>query len=186
MNKRRFPAVAGLSILVLALIVASPSWVSAVPSDKDVRVINSTLEPVPIVGTVTVSNANANTLQPFQASVNSTQTTPSNVSTATLATVPAGKRLVIEFVTMTAQVPQGQHAEIMEITTSTDPVGGVSHQLLIVPQPDAVIGDALFRSSQEVKLYANAGTQVQVLWRRNSNLGTATFSATLSGHLVDM
>ncbi len=123
--------------------------------------------------------------QPFQLATNSTQN-GTNVSVETIGTVPAGKRLVIEFVTMTGQVPAGQHAEIFEITTSTDPLGGVSHQLVINPQPDAVIGDALFRSSQQVKLYANAGTQVNVLFRRSSSAGLATFGATISGYLVDM
>jgi hypothetical protein len=50
------------------------------------------------------------------------------------------------------------------------------------PQPAAVIGDAVFRSSQMVKLYANPGTTVQALFRRSEGTGTAYFSMTISGH----
>src|SRR4029078_476074 len=108
-----------------------------------------------------------------------------NVTTLNVATVPAGKRLVIEFVSMTGQVPPGQHVEIMEITTSRGG-GGVSHQFVIHPQPDAVIGDALFRANQSLRLYADGGTQVSALFRRNSGAGSASYGITISGYLVDM
>jgi hypothetical protein len=218
---------AGFSILVFALLLASPPAGNAVPSDKDVRVINTTLEPVPtaaqgttnIAGSVSVANTPtvllaagasvginpaSNTVhigntaasavpvvnindagQPFQNATNSVQS-GTNVSVATIATVPAGKRLVIEFVSMTGQVPPGQHVELLQITTVAGTSGGITHDLLVNPQPDAVIGDALFRASQQVRLYANAGTQVQALFRRSSSAGNATFEATLSGYLVDM
>src|SRR5207244_1903577 len=120
---------------------------------------------------------------PLQGAANSTQS-GYNVSVVDIATVPAGYRLAIEFVSMVGQVPPTQHVEILQITTVTDPFGGVSHDLLVNAQPAAVIGDALFRASQEVKLYANPGTTVRALFRRNSSAGDATFGVRISGRLV--
>jgi len=206
----------GFAILGIALFLASPPVSHAVPTDKDVRVINSTLEPVPTAAqgtttisgnvsvtntptvnfapgaSVTVANTAANAIpvvnindagQPFQASAGMVQS-GTNVSTLTVATVPAGKRLVIEWVSMTAQVPPGQHAEIMEITTSSGS-GGASHAFVIHQQPNAVVGDALFRVNQSLRLYANAGTQVSALFRRNTGAGTANFHLSISGYLVN-
>ena len=215
--KRYVLPTCGFTVLVVALLLASPLTSNAVPSDKDVRVINTTLEPVPtaaqgtttIAGSVSVTNTptvnlatgasvnvansaanpvpvsfTSDPLEPFQAAASTTET-GTNVSTLNVATVPAGKRLVIEFVSMTGQVPAGQHLEIMEITTSSG-LGGVSHAFVIHTQPDAVSGDALFRANQSLKLYANAGTQVSALFRRSSTLGLANYHLTISGYLVDM
>ena len=158
-----------------AVTFAPGASVGLDPAHNTVQVGNTTANPVPVF------NVNGG-FQPFQAGANSTQS-GFNVSTADIATVPAGFRLVIDFVTATGQVPPTQHVEILQITTSTDPFGGLTHDLLINAQPDAVIGDALFRASQMVKLYANPGTTVQALFRRNASAGNATFSMTISGHL---
>lgn len=146
------------------------------PVSNTVQLANTTANPVPVFNL-------ADALQPFQAAANSTQS-GYNVSTVDIATVPAGYRLAIEFVSMVGQVPPTQHVEILQILTVTDPSGGIYHDLLVNPQPAAVIGDALFRASQEVKLYANPGTTVSALFRRNSSAGDATFGVTISGRLV--
>ena len=154
----------GLAVSVVALLLASPPASQAVPSDKDVHVINATFDPVPtaaqgtttVAGSVSVSNtptvnlaagtsvnvgntptvnlasgtgvsvtntptvnlgsgASVNVsntaanpvpvsftteaLEPFQTGTSTTET-GTNVSTLTVTTVPFGKRLVIEFVSM--------------------------------------------------------------------------------------
>jgi hypothetical protein len=141
-----------------------------------VQIGNTTASAVPVLN---LSEAS----QPFQAGTSFTQS-GTNVSLVNIATVPAGHRLVIEFVSASGQVPLGQHVELIHINTSTDPFGGATHDLLVNEQPPAVSGDALFRASQQVKLYANAGTQVKALFRRSSILGDAAFGVTISGHLV--
>ena len=198
--KNRLLAASGFVILVVGLMFTSPAPSNAVPGPQDVIVINPAAMPVPtaaqgtttISGNVNVTNTMAapvpvfslgEAIRPFHAFANSTQS-GTNVSTVDVATVPAGHRLVIEFVSMVGQVPPTQHVEILQVTTSTDPVGGVSHQLLVNAQPAAVIGDAIFRASQEVRLYANPGTTVRALFRRNSSVGDATFGITISGRLV--
>jgi hypothetical protein len=239
----------GFSVLVVGLLIAASPVSQAVPSDKDVRVINTTSEPVPtsaqgtttiagsvsvvnpitgsvsvtnpitgsvsitnpITGSVSVTNpitgsvsitnvptvhinntaasavpvVNINDFQPFQTSVGATEI-GTNVTTLPVTTVPAGKRLVIEFVSMSGQVPPGEHVELFQLNTIAGPVGGATHDFLVNPQPDAVIGDALFRTSEAVKIYANPGSQVSALIRRNSTAGTAFYAVTISGYLVDL
>jgi hypothetical protein len=186
------------SFLILLLLVVLPLTTQAAPSDKDVVVINTPAQPVPtaaqgtttVAGTVslapgtTVNVLSNDARQPFQAAASQVQN-GTNVSTLTIATVPAGKRLVIEFISLSGQVPPTQHVELMQVLTVTD-TGGVFHDMLIHEQPDAVIGDALFRSVQSLRLYANAGTQINVVLRRSSSIGQATYGASISGYLVDL
>jgi hypothetical protein len=194
-------------LLVIAL--AAPV-ISAAPTDKDVRVINTTAEPVPtaaqgtttIAGSVSVTNTpNVNVgnsasapipivdmndgRQPFQASTFVVHPNGTNVDTMNVATIPAGKRLVIEFISVSAQVPPGQHLELATVQTLAGG-HGAAHQLLIQAQPDAVIGDDIYRAVQELRLYADPGSTVQVLVRRNSGLGQATFGVTISGYFVNL
>lgn len=159
-----------------AVTFAPGASVGIDPAGNTVQVANTTANPVPMFN---VNDAG----QPFQAGIGITQS-GTNVSLTDVATVPAGYRLVIEFVSARGQVPPTQHVELMEIITSTDPFGGATHELLVNAQPPAVIGDALFRASQQVRLYANPGTKVQALFRRSSSAGNATFVMTISGYLV--
>lgn len=124
--------------------------------------------------------------QPFQNSASDTQEPGTNGSLITIATVPVGKRLVIEFLSASAQMPPGQHLVVCQINTIAPPFGGLTHELLINEQPNFVNGDALFRASQQVRLYADPGSNVRALMTRDSSAGQALFLATLSGYLVDV
>jgi hypothetical protein len=108
------------------------------------------------------------------------------VSTVSVAIVPAGKRLVIEFISATGQVPAGQHVVAWQINTIAPPFGGAVHDLLVHEQPAFVNGDALFRASQQVRLYANPGSEVRALLTRDDSVGQGQFTVTISGYLVDV
>ena len=216
MSNRRVSLVSVVPVLLIVVLVAIAPAINAAPTDKDVRVINTTAEPVPtvaqgtttIAGNVSVTNTPTVSLapgavvtvgnsaaapvpviiggqQPFQASTFTVHPNGTNVNTMNVATVPAGKRLVIEFISVSAQVPPGQHLELATVQTLAGG-HGAAHQLLIHAQPDAVIGDDIYRAVQELRLYADPGTSVQVLVRRNSGLGEATFGVTISGYLVNL
>jgi len=99
--------------------------------------------------------------------------------------IPAGKRLVIEYVSMLATMPVGQVASF-DIETS---IGGVSvqHQLPLSPPaagsfntgPRASIG-------QQVRLYGDPGTVFSLGVTRSASVGEATFKFSVSGHLVNV
>ena len=153
------------------------------PLSNTVRLPNTTASPLPVFDA-------QDARQPFQASASSIQEAGTNGSTVTVATVPAGKRLVIEFVSATGQLPPGQQVVAWRINTIAPPTGGQTHELLINAQPPFVNGDALFRASQQVRLYADpgatAGADVRALFTRNTSAGQALFLMTISGYLVNV
>ena len=104
----------------------------------------------------------------------------------TIYTVPAGKRLVIEYASMEANIPEGQITQLRVTTVA----GGVpSGHRLPLSAPSVTFGSGgghLTSVGQQVRLYADPGTSVVVVSLRTSNVGTATFRFTISGHLVDV
>jgi len=101
---------------------------------------------------------------------------------ATLFTVPAGKRLVIEFVTAQGTVPSGEFPEFKLVAT----VGGISAEHSLLTSPMSQSGSLVrFEASEVVRIYADPGTTVTFLVRRpNGAAGAANLGMTISGHLV--
>ncbi len=189
----------------------------------NVNVVNSPANPVPVTGSVSVTGAVTGTvtgtvglapgasvlidntvgdpvrvrnvndaIQPIQARssclVNALGCLP------TIYTVPAGKRLVIEYASMNVCVLPGQSATLSIATT----VGGQSvfHYLNGTP-PAAGPGTASIgcnsglpssevATGQQVKIYADPGTFVVLTGSRNSTVGSANFQFSISGYLVDV
>jgi hypothetical protein len=172
-------AASGLMIFVLTMTLIGSGSVGAFETN-DVRVINTKSEPVP---TEDISDARR---EPLQAARNVLMNAGSNVTPLLdIVTVPSGKRLVIEQVSMIGQVPPGKVVPTFCLITVASG-GGFQHDFLVNVQPPAVNGDALFRASQQVRLYADPGTPVRTTFVRSSPSGKATFSVTLSGYLVDV
>jgi hypothetical protein len=93
--------------------------------------------------------------------------------------VPAGKRLVIEYVSGTASALAGQ-----PLTMSLGLPGGV---LIYSFLPSKWAGDGtrdFFVLSQATRLYADSGPLTVCASRVGTN-GSAPFNLTVSGHLVD-
>ena len=109
-------------------------------------------------------------------------------------TVPAGKRLVLEYASMNAcTLPET--AAYMTVTTN---VGGsfVSHSLPAAPPAGSPgttnfacnlpAASSILAVGQQLHLYADAGTIVFVEMLRNTTSGTTAVTAAISGHLVDV
>jgi hypothetical protein len=102
--------------------------------------------------------------------------------------IPAGKRLVIEHVSVRAELPLGQTARASIVVSLEE--GRVSHYLVMVSQ-GTVIGSptnrAAFVASQPIRLYADHG---QGAWGvnvdRDSGVEGAIAYASISGHFVDL
>jgi hypothetical protein len=123
--------------------------------------------------------------QPFQRELQITVPAGSN-GVAQTFTVPAGKRLVIEFVAASLGLFPGQKG-ILLITTT---VGGsiASYDLPLTDQGVGFTGFAGFRTSQMVRIYADPGSTVTVVVGSDG----ATFPVaigelvSLSGYLVTL
>ncbi|HEX4587447.1 MAG TPA: hypothetical protein VH185_05705 [Mycobacterium sp.] len=102
--------------------------------------------------------------------------------------VPAGKRLVIEHVSVRAELPPGQKARASILVSLKG--SRVSHSLVMVSQ-GTVIGQptnrAAFFASQPMRLYTDAG---QGAWgvtvERDAAVGLGVAYASISGYFVDV
>ncbi len=99
------------------------------------------------------------------------------------AGVPAGKRLVIEFVSSHAKLPPNQRP-LVTITVSQGGVPMTHH----IPLPQANLVDQVeMFGSQPLTLYADPGTTPFATFQRvGSTSGQAQCSVTISGHYVTL
>jgi len=112
----------------------------------------------------------------------------------TIYTVPAGKRLVIEYASMHVCVLPGQ-AATLSIATIVDSQSAFHHLNGTPPAagPGTVaigcnpgVASSEVAVGQQVKIYADGGTGVVATGSRNSTVGSASFQFTISGYLVSV
>lgn len=102
-------------------------------------------------------------------------------------TVPARKRLVLEYVSFRLTIPQGQNPQdgpTIEVTN-----GGKFVQYWLEPPTYAgTLGGStyVYVSSQPVTLYGDPGTTIGVGAGRSALTGTARVRVSLSGYLVNV
>jgi hypothetical protein len=206
--KKSLVALVGL-LAIVATIVALVPHVSRgqgnsrnSPPPFDVKVINSPSEPVPVTGTVSVSNLGGAPLpvrdvdnaarQPFQAKIIDV---PIGIPDPIFFTVPAGKRLVIENVSADIEAaPQCASAPRYGLTTTA---GGVTLEHFFYTKDAGTVGSSVndarraFGLSQQTRIYADPNTQVR-LDIRTGTFPTCGFAVEdssgirVSGYLVDV
>ena len=209
-------AALGFMILAGSLAFSGSHASQAAPADKDVVVVNTSANPVPVqvqgtpnvniakmptIGidtsrnTVQVGNTTASPVlvrdvdnparQPFQAGVNVTLNQPTAAFVQTVAIVPAGKRLVIEYVSAIADVPVDQKVVISVLCQNLSASRAVSHVFPVTPQgtfPGPI--DRLV-ASESTRIYVEPEDSVNFIVNRNSAAGTANCLFSISGYLVD-
>jgi hypothetical protein len=104
--------------------------------------------------------------------------------------VPAGKRLVIEYVGMHAGVQPGQKVLFVRVQTIHDNPAGqdsVDHVFGATFQGhDSHDDKDIFITSQTTRLYADVSVPVQFFVNRDPGAGTGFANITISGYLVDV
>jgi len=98
-------------------------------------------------------------------------------------TVPAGKRLVIEYASARAFVPSGQNLAF-SIDTSLNGENVSEFHHLPSTQQFTSGNITQFIAGEQVRIYADSGILILRADRDNPN-GTGTFIFTISGHLID-
>jgi len=98
--------------------------------------------------------------------------------------VPAGKRLVIDYVSASGFAPAGQHM-IFSVFTNVNSVLAKKH-FIAASQQSEFGASAMFTASQETRIYADPGTLVMVRAERDGATGAARAFITVSAHLVDL
>jgi len=188
-------------LCLLAVKFPGPSAAAAPPAatiSRDVIVANTPL-PVTVTGSaevngtiaatqsgtwnVFVRDADAMAREPFQREFGC----GADEGCATSFTVPAGKRLELEFISVRADVPQGNHA-LIEMQVSQHGLK-VFHHIALTPQ--GFVGISLggspsdeFVGTHQVRIYADPGSQVDVVLQ-SSPAGAVELEGAVSGHLID-
>ena len=119
---------------------------------------------------------------PFQASVQVSLPAGTEGQNG-FVTLPAGKRLVIEYVSGQAFLPSGQKALFSGIVSLRGRSTGRWHYLESSTTGRFGSQDC-FRYGRMVKLYADAGVTVMLRTDRDSPAGAGLLRMTLSGHLI--
>ncbi len=123
---------------------------------------------------------------PYNSQVFLSWTPGNNVASADIGTVPAGKRLVLEYVAAEASIPQGQQFFMF---IQSPPVGGVIYPLVVAKQASFAFGPTdIYTASQPVKIYIEPGTTFRASANRNDTTGGAgtDIIVSVTGYLVDV
>ena len=169
---RRGGFVAFLAVVLLA--GAGAGW--ADPPERPVVVVNAPDQPVPV-------RVIAPAPQPFQRPFALDWADGEGFVTSTYQ-VPAGKRLVVEYASLSAYLPPDGQSIFVRILTT---VGGQSafHTLAVQKQEDYGVLKQ-FGAAHTVRIYADPGSTVQVSVGRVPFTSTANATVTLSGRLEDV
>lgn len=225
-KKGAFLATLGLVVLLVSLALSAPrtGLASPPPGDKDVRVVNTTSEPVPVAvqGTATVSgsvtvagissvnvtnspsvtvtntpsvsvanvagnpvlvrNVDRGAGQPFSMPVVAVIPAGTTASSPIEFTVPAGKCLVIETVSLRVEATPGQ--EVLGAIAFRS--GGIYTDFFIPLSVTTLTGISFHQATQPIKVYADASTPVWGYIRLNTNVSGTVVRFSVSGYLVDV
>jgi len=94
-------------------------------------------------------------------------------------TVPAGKRLVIEYVSASGVVPSGDSMQYLVVT-------GEVQNFIPVAQQASAPGVVFCVAGLQTRLYAEPGTSVTLGALRTGSTGTSSANISISGYLVDI
>ncbi|MCU1382780.1 MAG: hypothetical protein JWL71_1477 [Acidobacteria bacterium] len=196
-------AALGVSILALSISSIAPKQADAAVATA-VQVVNT---PLPVSGTVdanvtgnvavTVGNSAANPIpvhvvdgtsdQPYSLNVNINIANGGSGGTANGDTngsqsfaVPAGKRLVVETVSMYRPGDIGQSVQVFVNTRLNN-----LYSAFAVP-PAAANNSTYTGATQAMKFYADPGTRGLVNAFRSGSTGAESVTVAIAGHLVDV
>jgi hypothetical protein len=98
--------------------------------------------------------------------------------------LPAGKRLAIEFISITSSVPADQ--EIADIFLTTTVNGTTTDYRLAVQPTGSDASPIKYTADKTVRIYADSGSNLSAVAGRTPGDGTANIHIRLSGYLVDL
>jgi len=201
-----------LTLSVLAIVLVVPMSSSAAdpgpPGGLNVNVVNT---PLPVQGTVNIGNFPGSSTVTGSVTIANPATNPvlvrdvdnparhpfqQNLDVSFPAgvrfvdktiDVPVGKRLVVEYVSITACLPAGQKLTTAEIRTAA--TGGNPFVAMIVIPGSTACAELFdgFTASQMVRFYKDAGMGgLVVSVGRNVGTDIGSVDSTIVGYLVDL
>jgi hypothetical protein len=166
------------------LTVAAPNVLTTVAHDNTLVGDGTLASPLGITSPLEIRDLDNPARQPFQATRTCTAVAQVAGCSFNLA-VPAGKRLVLEYVSLLARLPAGQVVAFDIETTVND--APVVHRLPFSPPAIDMFNTGSQTSiGQQVRLYADPGTTFSINANRAPSAGGATFIFSISGYLVNI
>jgi hypothetical protein len=173
-----------VTVVVLTLSFGNP--VLAAASDKDVNVVNTPANPVPVTGTVGVSNDSL--FQPYIKTGSFNITAGNNLGEVDFD-VPDHKRLILESVAIQADVPEGQKVRISLDSQVNPAINKYAIGFLTVQSPGPIGGYEYYVANQPFKLrqdwFNGSNAEIVVRMLRDSTTSDAGLLVTVYGYLVD-
>lgn len=179
----------GISQLYGQKAAAAPSTPTV-----NVKVINTESEPVKVAGTVNVGNSLDGPLkvrdadngqQPFQRSAPLSLSVGTSLSFLGAFAVPAGKRLVIESVSVRVDLDSADSPDSIGLQTTAAGFNNL-HYILVSKQGSSSNGRSTYVGTHSFRVYADPETVIGLLVARNNSGATAIATLTVSGYLVDV
>ncbi len=180
----------GLVVIALVALIAQARPAHADKPANDVNVVNTPVVQAKQNGTWTVGLSGpvsvADTTQPYQASCDSSLNFTDNINECFLA-VPAGKRLVVQTISIHADVDMGVRVSQAGVVTF-DGGGAATILWMNVPFTGSFpcnCGD-VNQMTQDVHLYVDGGSNLVFELLYNTITAKNTLRATVVGYLVNM
>ena len=174
-------AALGFAILWVSFVLAVPptSQATTPPGDRDVRVINTSAEPVP----VTVRDPELGRT-PFLRSTPVTIPVNFTNGAADVFIVPAGKRLVVESVSFRGFIASTSTGPYLNVLLADPNLGFIQVQVPLFKQATDG-GTDIYIGATNPNLRLIPGTRIVLDFSRFGNAATATGLGTFSGYLLD-
>ncbi len=172
------------------LTVSAPNVLTAVAHDATLNGNGTPASPLGVATPLEVRDLDNPARQPVQlrGTCNLTNGQVLCLTAPITYLVPQGKRLVIEYASMQANMQEGQSVTMfVQIEIPATLLVGKLFLPLSAPAHDGVFAGGPFTSvGQAVRMYANPGLTVVVNGVRNNGTGTASYDVSIAGHLVDL
>ena len=157
-------------------VVLSGASTVSLAADASVQIGNAANSPV------LVRDVDRPSEQPIRANLSATFNAGFAASTVDdTYTVPGGKRLVVEFVTVNITLPNGQTAMFARLDSS-----GFNQYLALTILGNDATNKPVFIGTHRVFTIYEPGTIVEAFGVRNSGTGGGTLTMTISGYLTDL
>jgi hypothetical protein len=182
-----------LGSMVLGATVFREQMAQAAQAILPVRVMNTDSQPVPVTGTVSLGGTTsvevADDREPFETRVDASADPGDFVERASF-TVPADKRLVVEFMSVVVTVPTGQ-VPLVGVNADTGALGFVMPLQFQGTQATSVGTFDHYTGATKILDFAEPEEFYDIFMSRDSSTvagpppGRASMSVYLSGYLLD-
>ncbi len=182
----------GLAAGIVALAVFCGSQTAeADPKPSSVVVTNTAANPVPITApsSIPVKAGDNPAFQPYQVEDDAGVISPNGYYKTASFDVPAGKRLVIEFVSILVYLDSGDNLQEAVVTVSKPGGGVITHSLTrtATGPSNGCLACGTFTVTQPLRLYCEAGAgALKVQTQRVNASGLYKTAFSVSGYLVDL